>query len=184
VLGWWLEGAWDPEDQALRAALGADWSWPLRDGLTAAGQVYVDSGGLSADELSTPAPALGGELGCAPPEGMDLPLFSEDQASRETKGLGTRGRLYGLLSARFTISELWSAQATALANLQDGSTLLSPYLSLLPRGGHLSISGGLQLPTGPHGELHPDPDELVVEGLDLSGLVPGLTAQAWVRASL
>jgi hypothetical protein len=163
-VGFWLEGAWHLEaDPYEEVAVGIDYSFAVLDGLVVQGQYYRNGAGSpEASFLDAVVPSEGDPF---------APVF--------------HGRDYAMVAASLVASVDFSGSAVAIQNLGDGTALVVPTLTWTPNG-WLDVSGSAQLPFsswGDGGELHPTDEDLVIEGMDLSGLLADATFTLWTRVS-
>lgn len=200
-VGFWLEGvahvdlerdgAYDPTpDEEI--AVGADYSFPVREALVITAQYYRNGLGSPDAEPSAGASSLGSTL--EPPTcAMDTgDLFGSEGASTNDFAPLFHGRDYAMASVMLSWSPEVSATALGILNLGDGTGLVMPVVTTAPLD-WLEVSAAAQVPFsawGDGGELHPSADDLVVEvdtgapsplALDLSGLVPAATFILWTR---
>lgn len=177
-VGWWVEGGWDGD---LQVSGGLDYSFPLLDVLYVGAQVSWDGSGSAPEDYDWTSTATSGLGSCeSAPEGSVLPGGDADAESGRS---GTMGRLYGIGILNWSLSEDWSASATTLWNLEDGTGLLFPSASV-KIGGRVSLNAGVQMLLGEDGEFRPPAEAFQYESVDLSPLLPRWTASAWARYSL
>jgi hypothetical protein len=180
-IGWWLEGGYDGE---LRVALGADYSFPLLQVLYVAAQLNYEGGGSPPGEAEPTLRSMEDLEICNCqylPGGISLPVPEEPEAGAPYQV--TTGRFYGLINISWTLADDWRLSGFTLWNLEDQTGIAFPYISWLG-GQRIAANLGLQTPMGRNGEFRPDPGDLTVQGVDLSGLLPERTALAWVRISI
>ena len=83
----------------------------------------------------------------------------------------------------WTLNDDLSVAGTTLWNLEDGTGMVFPSVGY-KLGGRFALNAGVQFLLGEDGEFRPDPADLTLNGIDLSGLLPTWNASAWVRYSL
>ncbi len=184
-VGWWVEGGWHTSEAAPEVVAGLDASFPVLQLLYVAAEGRWDGTGSAPDDIDPMArvrpTADPGALGfdCA---------FLAAPSSTSTSGRVrvTEGRAYGDLVVRLGVTEDVSLAGVIVANLEDGSANLVPSLAWA-LGARSALNLGAQVPLGAHGELNPDPADLTLalgpQTVDLSGLLPSASAQAWLRTS-
>lgn len=180
-IGWWLEGGYDGD---LRIALGADYSFPILQVLYVAAQLNYEGGGV-APEDRTPTLRHMEDLEICHceylPNGISIPVAADPEPGAPP--MLTTGRLYGLLNIRWTLADDWELSGFGLWNLEDGTGIAFPYLTWFS-GQRITTNLGIQAALGKDGEFKPDQTDLIIQGVDLSGLMPSRTALAWIRISI
>lgn len=172
-VGFWFEGALhlDEDDAYEELAAGIDYSFPVRESLMVTAQYYRNgSGQLTQDASFNPL----------------------EPVENEAFGPMFRGRDYAMASASLGVIPELSASALWIQNLNDGSALAVPSISVMPPG-RFEISASAQIPLntwGDGGELKPADDDLVLTIPDLTGgeteldlgrVVPDATFTLWTR---
>ncbi len=193
-VGWWLEAAWDGSlavqepayPGALKLAVGGDYSLDIRQGLYLSAQFIYDGSGASPEEMnyllrSSSGLSYGLDCGDREPPSL-IPLPDPGPVSPVDAYRATYGRYYALFIARQSVTEDWTLDLTALANLEDGTALIFP-ATTVDVGGRLSLSGGVQVLAGKDGEFQPPEQGLIDGSFDYNPLVPRWTALTWARFS-
>lgn len=193
-LGWWVEAAWDGSlsttDASFKGdpklAVGVDYSFDLLQSLYVSAQLIYDGSGASPaamDHLARSSSNLSYGLDCGDGEPPSLlPLPDPGIVTPIDPYRATFGRAYALLIARQTVTNEWTVDLTTLVNLEDGTGLIFPSTTVNV-GGHLALSGGVQVLAGKDGEFQP-PEEALIDGsFDYNPLVPRWTALTWARFS-
>lgn len=169
-IGWWLETAYSDH---LKVSLGADYSFSVLDQLVIAAQISHDGSGeeplfydwasrQNPDFILSPCPDIG----------------YNPQQSDEVRT--TLGRWYGLSTQRLSFLDRWTLSHVFLMNLVDQTGIIFPSVSST-LGSHFQINGGWQYLFGKDGEFQPPDSQLMINGVDISGLTPNWTALAWAR---
>jgi hypothetical protein len=135
-IGYWLEGAWffptdSDQDDHLEFVVGVDYSFPLKDGLIISAQYYYDGSG------------------------------ERHREDYDWQNYITRFNLaqdYTSLMATLAWNDEVSLSLLAIANLDDSTGIITPYLNLLLPF-NLQLSLGANLSVGPEGgEFRPGDD--------------------------
>ena len=184
-VGWWVEGGYQGDlvsnTDALKVAVGADYSFDVMERLYLAAQVYHDgSGRIPAlyDWSSRQDASLASLSTCeAYPEIEDyLPDVPENYRL-------TLGQWYGLLVVQLMPTEDLTLTGTTALNLADKTGMFFP-TAAYNIGGRVTANAGLQYLYGEEGEFRPPDYQLMAGEVDISSLYPTWTAMTWVRFSL
>ncbi|MEQ1501512.1 MAG: hypothetical protein ABMB14_04735 [Myxococcota bacterium] len=167
-VGFWVEGSIHhrPDEVWEELAVGVDYSFPVLETLLLTAQYYRN--GRDAD-----AGVAGLTAALEPPVCAAVPAPPAAPAADPFAPFVT-GRDYGFLAATLAVTRDLSVNAAALQSLDDGTGFVFPTVTVAPTGA-LEVSIAAQVPYGltGRGEFRPAPDDLVVTGDQLAGLVGG-----------
>ena len=153
VVGMWLEAAWtQPRDGSsfVRSVAGVDYTFALRDALYVALQYYRDGSGETDQQRYDLGALLRGER-------------------------STLARNYATLTGRLFWSEDLALGTQTIANLDDGSLVLTAFGDYTRIPGLTLSVGGTWLAGQPGGEFNPPPR------LDPEGRLPQAITYVWLR---
>ena len=191
-VGWWVEGGWhgraeDSDDEdGPEVVVGIDYSLPWLETVYLAGEYRFDGTGVAPEDYDFAQRAGMGSSALA----FDCSFQGADfRLVPPTVEGGTRttlGQHYVDAILNVGITQDVGVNAALILNVADGTGMVVPGASVKV-GERVAVNAGAQIPVGEDGEFKPASESLIYEAggtrIDLSGLLPDATVNAWVRYS-